>query len=298
MACRLFGTKPVFKPMLGYCPWTLRNKLQYDLNQNSTLFIHENTSEYIVCEMVAICPGGELNDIRRQRPISLTVGFTVYCFTKLLPIHQVYCRKMNWQGLVACWRHVDWRRWINQSVYYNLFLSQCIYRINQQFNGFIQIQSGYYLDRIMMSLLVSIAIGLKKMSSYRWCIYFHHAVFGHFLVSIHMYRYITVTKTYVISLRRIRLSCYIFNVKTINCITSNANAGYFLKCSHVCFVNKIYGAKVKRWILFQQLGLEWRNGNCMLGLRGQGVPLKQPKHEKAFKLIAMCWLTTPTSNNA
>ena len=33
---------------------TLRNKLQWNLNQNTKLFIHENASENIVCEMAAI----------------------------------------------------------------------------------------------------------------------------------------------------------------------------------------------------------------------------------------------------
>ena len=34
--------------------WTLRNKLRWNFNQNTKLFIHENASENIVCEMVAI----------------------------------------------------------------------------------------------------------------------------------------------------------------------------------------------------------------------------------------------------
>ena len=34
--------------------WTLRNKLQWIFNQNTKPFIHENASEYIVCEIAAI----------------------------------------------------------------------------------------------------------------------------------------------------------------------------------------------------------------------------------------------------
>ena len=34
--------------------WTLRNELQWNFNQNTKLFIHENASENIVCEMGAI----------------------------------------------------------------------------------------------------------------------------------------------------------------------------------------------------------------------------------------------------
>ena len=38
--------------------WTLRNKLQWKFNENIKLFIHENASENIVCEMAAILSGG------------------------------------------------------------------------------------------------------------------------------------------------------------------------------------------------------------------------------------------------
>ena len=38
--------------------WTLRNKVQWNLNQNTKVFIHENAYENIVCEMAAIlCRG-------------------------------------------------------------------------------------------------------------------------------------------------------------------------------------------------------------------------------------------------
>ena len=40
MACHLFGTKPIPEPML-----TLRNKLQWNLNKNTKLFIHNNAFE-------------------------------------------------------------------------------------------------------------------------------------------------------------------------------------------------------------------------------------------------------------
>ena len=34
---------------------TIRNKLQWNLNKDSYIFIQENAFENIVCEMVAIC---------------------------------------------------------------------------------------------------------------------------------------------------------------------------------------------------------------------------------------------------
>ena len=52
MACRRFGAKPLSKPMLGY--WILSYKIQWNFNQNTNLFTHENASEIIVCEMAAI----------------------------------------------------------------------------------------------------------------------------------------------------------------------------------------------------------------------------------------------------
>ena len=39
--------------------WTLRNKIQWNLNQNSKLFFHEHASQNIVCEMAAILPRGD-----------------------------------------------------------------------------------------------------------------------------------------------------------------------------------------------------------------------------------------------
>ena len=39
--------------------WTLRNESQWNFNQNAYLFIHEDASENIVCEMAPFCPMGD-----------------------------------------------------------------------------------------------------------------------------------------------------------------------------------------------------------------------------------------------
>ena len=39
--------------------WTLRNKLQWNFNQTTKLFIHKNASENIVCEKAAILSRGD-----------------------------------------------------------------------------------------------------------------------------------------------------------------------------------------------------------------------------------------------
>ena len=54
MACRLDGAKPLSEPMLEIVYSNPRSKLQWNLNQNSYIFIHENAFENVVCEMVAV----------------------------------------------------------------------------------------------------------------------------------------------------------------------------------------------------------------------------------------------------
>ena len=47
--------------------WTLRNRLQWNFNQNTKLFIHENASENIVCEMATIlCRGRWVNSTNHK----------------------------------------------------------------------------------------------------------------------------------------------------------------------------------------------------------------------------------------
>ena len=41
--------------------WGLSNKFQWNFNQNTKLFIHEDASKNIVCEMVAIVSEEEMS---------------------------------------------------------------------------------------------------------------------------------------------------------------------------------------------------------------------------------------------
>ena len=54
MACHLFSAKPLPEPVLTFVNWSLRNKLQWNLNRNTKLFIQENAFENVVCKMAAI----------------------------------------------------------------------------------------------------------------------------------------------------------------------------------------------------------------------------------------------------
>ena len=49
-----FEPSPYLKQCWVIVNWTFRNKLQWNLNQNTKLFFHENACENIVCEMAAI----------------------------------------------------------------------------------------------------------------------------------------------------------------------------------------------------------------------------------------------------
>ena len=70
MACRLFGAKPLSKPYFDV-KWALRKKRQWNFNRNIKLFIHENASENIVCEMAAILSRGRLVLISPEKKFSL-----------------------------------------------------------------------------------------------------------------------------------------------------------------------------------------------------------------------------------
>ena len=71
--------------------WTLRNKLQWNSNQNIKLFIHENAFENIVCDMVAILSWGRwvnarghwfrwwLGAVRQQASAWANVNPVLFC---------------------------------------------------------------------------------------------------------------------------------------------------------------------------------------------------------------------------
>ena len=76
MACHLFGATP---SSIHQCwviaIWALRNKLQWNYNQNKKLFIDENTSENIVCEPVAILSMGRWVKSGHWWLVTLPIGF-------------------------------------------------------------------------------------------------------------------------------------------------------------------------------------------------------------------------------
>ena len=56
MACRLVGVSHYFHQCWNIVNWTLRNKIKWNLNRDSNIFIQENAFEKVVWEMSAIMP--------------------------------------------------------------------------------------------------------------------------------------------------------------------------------------------------------------------------------------------------
>ena len=54
MACRIFGAKPLSKPMLCYWKLDAQEQATVKLQSKYKTPIHENASDSIVCKMVTI----------------------------------------------------------------------------------------------------------------------------------------------------------------------------------------------------------------------------------------------------
>ena len=48
------GAKPLSESMLGIVNWILRNKLQWNFNRNSYIFVQKNALESVFCELASI----------------------------------------------------------------------------------------------------------------------------------------------------------------------------------------------------------------------------------------------------
>ena len=105
MTCRLFGAKPFSTPMLGYCQldsWTIGNKLQWNFDQNTTLFIHENASENIVCAEMCSERDSPLKRLYRRTHAKLTrlagSGQLVWAHGCEFSLALVHARRPAWPG--------------------------------------------------------------------------------------------------------------------------------------------------------------------------------------------------------
>ena len=95
--------------------WTLRNKLQWNLNRNSYTFIQENAFEDVVWKMAAILPWPQC--VKRK---VWGVFLFVQCITNILPLlffstlvvdvlHACYC-ELQYTIFSRAWRAMIWVR--------------------------------------------------------------------------------------------------------------------------------------------------------------------------------------------
>ena len=76
MACRLDGAKPLPEQMLWYVNWTLRNKIQWNFNRNSYIFIQENALENVVCEVASILSRPQCVNVSLHGELNERYGMT------------------------------------------------------------------------------------------------------------------------------------------------------------------------------------------------------------------------------
>ena len=131
MACRLDGAKPLSEPLLEYC--SLGNKLQWNINRNSYIFIHENALENVVCKMASILsrpqcvhhvytmnleavwksPSLSTTSMVRlafwvclsSLPLGISVNVRIYCLSVCWLLH-IHCTVMSL--LEAPWANTSW----------------------------------------------------------------------------------------------------------------------------------------------------------------------------------------------
>ena len=80
--------------------WTLRNKLQWNFNRNSNIFIHENAFENVVCEMASILSRPQCDNQHQDYTVwrrKVRCHFPVihihkHCYT----IKTVLCKSVTW----------------------------------------------------------------------------------------------------------------------------------------------------------------------------------------------------------
>ena len=99
MTCHLFGAKPLSKQMLGYCNWTLRDKIQWNFNLNKKIFSDEKAFEYTICKMAAILSRGD--ELRSYSVIGMLLPLIIIIMQNCSQALNAYSK---WsRGVSKCW---------------------------------------------------------------------------------------------------------------------------------------------------------------------------------------------------
>ena len=118
--------------------WALRNKFQWNFNQDIKIFIHENVSENIICEMAAILSSG-----RSVKPVMSELWKCPYwisiCSNTLLMKPITLCVELFWKkNMNMILRLTHWGRdkmaAILQTTYSNPFSWMKMYEFGFKFH--------------------------------------------------------------------------------------------------------------------------------------------------------------------
>ena len=117
MACHLLGSKPLSKPMPGYCQLCTQEQtsVKFLSKIKSNIFIQENAFEKVVCEMAVIL--SSRSSVNTVYPMEYLL--TCLCFAVLFLYYQfLWIHVIRW--LLNLWLHHSvkwlWSAWNNQPV--------------------------------------------------------------------------------------------------------------------------------------------------------------------------------------
>ena len=102
------GAKPLSNQCWNIVKWTLGNQLQWNSNLNSSIFIHENGLESVVCEMAAILSRPQcVKKIHIYHCFTMTLRCGIHCHPRL-KVHQFSwlaygsCIQRHWGKISDC----------------------------------------------------------------------------------------------------------------------------------------------------------------------------------------------------
>ena len=112
MACRIFGAKPLSKPMLGYCKTgTLRNKLQWNCNQIHNFSFTKMHLKISSAKWLPFWPGGD--KLTGQLSLChMTIGLMPQVLHRTIFELQLLKLWTERQGKIGCLHKVALNDWL------------------------------------------------------------------------------------------------------------------------------------------------------------------------------------------
>ena len=174
MAWRLVSTKPLSEPMLEY-NWTLRNKIQWNFNRNSNIFMQENVSENVFCKMVAILsqPQCVKNWTTPQVWLPWATRDWMGATRFLVPFQVPYYFQLLWHDTMRETLISGRAKWIQQLTHWVWDKMAAIFQTTLS-NAFSWMKMYEFWLRFHLSLFLRVQVAshyLDQWWSIYWCIY-------------------------------------------------------------------------------------------------------------------------------